>query len=219
MEELVDVYSVEVDKVNLIMDRNICEDGTLATESNKCLIPWHAGANNNNYGPDTAMTYLYNGTKNWTNVPNMEITYTDENNSGTNYGYTGITTENGVATITGKNGASNTTIGTTSLPLKARLPKENEVYGTDGNHCTNSEGSCPAWLVDYLNDSSSPSSSYYPDNELISGIYGYWLLSSNPGDSNNARSVRYFGHVGRDSTSYASHIGVRPVITVSKSDL
>ena len=190
------VLKAEGDKVHLIMDRNICEDGTVATEQNTCIVAWHAGEENNNYGPDTAMTYLYNATKNWSNVPNMELTYTDENNSGTNYGYTGITTSNGVAKITGKNGASNTTIGTTSAPLKVRLPKENEVSGTDGNHCTGSSGSCPAWVVEYLNDSGTPSSdSYYPDNELISGISGYWLLSSYSGYSGSARFVYYRGHV------------------------
>ena len=210
------VLKVEGDKVNLIMDRNICNDGTVATETKKCLIPWRLGADNNNYGPDTAMTYLYNATKNWTNVSNMELTYTDENNSGTNYGYTGITTNNGVATITGKNGASNTTIGTTSLPLKARLPKESEVMGAG---CTTSTGSCPAWLVDYLNDSSTPSSSYYYNIEFISGIYGYWLLSSNPGRSTSALLVHSSGKVGSDSTSHASGDGVRPVITIPISDL
>ena len=214
------VLSVEGDKVNLIMDRNICEDGTVATEQNTCLVAWHAGEENNNYGPDTAMTYLYNTTKNWNNVPNVELTYTDENNQDdTTKGYTGITASNGVATITGKNGASNTTIGTASAPLKARLPKENEVSGTDGNHCTGSGGSCPAWLVGYLNDTGTPSSdSLYPNNELISGIDGYWLLSSTPGYSNGARDVIYDGFVS-SGTSYASDYGVRPVITVSKSDL
>ena len=220
------VLSVEGDKVHLIMDRNICEDGTVATETNTCLVAWHAGTwhagvDNNNYGPDTAMTYLYNATKGWSNVPNMELTYTDENNtSSTTQGYTGITTRNGVATITGKNGASNTTIGTTSQPLKARLPKENEVSGTDGNHCTDSSGSCPAWLVEYLNDSAGVSNdSYYSRNELISGIYGYWLLSSYPGDSSIARIVGYGGGVGYNGTSTVIVNGVRAIITVSKSDL
>ena len=214
------VLSEESDKVNLIMNRNICEDGTVATEQNKCLVACHAGEDNNNYGPDTAMIYLYNATKNWSNVLNMELTYTDENNSGTNSGYTGITTSNGVATITGKNGAANTTIGTTSQPLKARLPKENEVSGTDGNHCTGSNGSCPAWLVEYLSDSSGPSNnSYYSRNELISGINGYWLLSSGRGHPGMAGVVQRTGFHSSGETYNANEFGVRPVITVSKSDL
>ena len=66
---------------------------TAATEQNKCLVAWHADTTNNNYEPDTAMTYLYNGTKNWTNVPNMIMNYTDENNSDSDeYGYTNIKT-------------------------------------------------------------------------------------------------------------------------------
>ena len=223
------VLSIKGDKVHLIMDRNICEDGTIATETNKCTVAWHwqteeSDEDDNNYGPDTAMTYLYNATKNWSNVPNMELTYTDENNQNSTIGYTGITTSNGVATITGKNGATNTTIGTTSQPLKARLPKENEVTSTEAGCHVNSSyadnGTCSAWLVEYLNDSAGASDdSYYSTNELINGIYGYWLLSSYPGGSDYARLVGYYGNVGDINTSYSSNFGVRPVITVLKSDL
>ena len=229
------VLSVEGDKVHLIMDRNICEDGTVATETNKCTVAWHAGEVNNNYGPDTAMTYLYNATKGWSNVPDMDLTYTDENNSGTNYGYTGITTSNGVATITGKNGASNTTIGTTSQPLKARLPREDEVTSQDaGCHIYKSStylqdyGTCSTWLVENLvyNDVSSYAGSGKTDkyNEInsnngITKIYGYWLLSSESGYSYNALIVNYGGYVDYYDTSISSSHGVRPVITVLKSDL
>ena len=230
------VLSVEGDKVHLIMDRNICEDGTVATESNKCTVAWHAGEVNNNYGPDTAMTYLYNATKGWSNVPDMDLTYTDENNgTATNKGYTSITTSNGVATITGKNGASNTTIGTTSQPLKARLPREDEVTSQDaGCHIYKSStylqdyGTCSTWLVENLvyNDVSSYAGSGKTDkyNEInsnngITKIYGYWLLSSESGYSYNALIVNYGGYVDYYDTSISSSHGVRPVITVLKSDL
>ena len=112
--------------------------------------------------------------------------------------------------------STNTTIGTSALPLKARLPKESEATGAE---CTTSNASCPAWLIEYLDDTASPSSdSIYPDNETIAGITGYWLLSSNPGDSNFAHNVDSWGHVSFGSISYANN-GVRPVITVSKSSL
>ena len=73
----------DTSNINLIMDRNICSDGSFATSTNTCLISWtswdylekHAPQENLNnrenlniYGPVTAMEYLSNGTKTWTNT-------------------------------------------------------------------------------------------------------------------------------------------------------
>ena len=232
------VLSVEGDKVNLIMNSNICSDGTPADKDHQCNYAWHAGTNNNNYGPDTAMTNLYNATKNWTNVPNIDLSgenaYEDENNkTDSAKGYIGITTENGITTITGKNGATNTTIGTEELSLKARLPREDEVTSQDaGCHVRSSNadyGTCSMWLVEnlkYQNVSSyagSGNTDKYNEinsNNGITNIYGYWLLSSNPGGSYDARDVLCNGSVDHSgSYSYSGYVGVRPVITVSLSDI
>ena len=227
-------------KVNLIMNSNICNDGTISTSENPCLYAWHWQTqewdeDDNNYGPDTAMTNLYNATKDWTNVPNMIMEYVDENNSGTNNGYTGITTDTNTkeTTITGKQNKTSTsqTFGTSSEPLKARLPREDEVTSQDaGCHVWSSnadDGTCSAWLVENLyydsNFSSycSTCSTKYSinNNNGITNIYAYWLLSSSPGSSSGARIVSFSGVVGRTDTSDASGRGLRAVITVSKSDL
>ena len=126
------VLSVEGDKVNLIMDRNICNDGsiTYTSTNNYCRNKWYSSANNNTYGPTTVMAELYAGTKDWDNVPDMIMNYTDENNgTATDKGYTSIITTNGVTTITGKPTTNTTTVGTSAKPLKARIPKESEVTG------------------------------------------------------------------------------------------
>ena len=220
----------EDDTVNLIMDRNICEDGKAATEQNTCLVSWHAGEDNNNYGPDTAMTNLYQATKSWTNVPDMIMAYEDENNKGTDYGYTSITT-NGttkVTTITGKQNktSTNQTFGNTTEPLKARLPREDEVFKEeqDSNYCNYNSASCPTWLVENLDLNSvfswcSTCQTKYADTQKTANIYGYWLLSSIPGVTDFARVVDCNGVVYSYNTSHASHNGLRAVITVSKSDL
>ena len=239
------VLSIEEDKVNLIMDRNICgsateenasTNGTEATNENPCTIVWHTGADNNNYGPDTAMKGLYNATKNWTNVPNMDLSgenaYIDENNKTDNTkGYTGITTENGVATITGKNNATNTTIGTSEKPLKARLPREDEVTSESaGCHVVSSSSdyaTCNYWLVKnlyydaYFCSYYSACVSKYSNNQNngITNIYGYWLLSSLPDNAHAARGVGYYGSVHGSDVTYTGYSGLRAVITVSKSDL
>ena len=227
------VLSLEGDKVNLIMNSNICNDGTPADKDHQCNYAWHAGTNNNNYGPDTAMTNLYNATKNWNNVPNMELTYIDENNSkSTTIGYTGITINNGVATIEGKNAAGNTRIGTIELPLKARLPREDEVKseeaGCHGYSSATDYGTCSAWLLENISYDEgtyilwcSTCLTKYEENKTneIDGVFGYWLLSSSPDSLEGSNRVNIIGYVSSYYTSDTVKAGIRPVITVSKSDL
>lgn len=214
--------SQDEDKVNLIMNSNICNDGTLATDANPCLYAWHDKVSNNNYGPDTAMENLYNATKNWSNVPNMDLSgenaYIDENNgSDSTKGYVGITTNNGVVIITGKNGAPSTTIGTASNPLKARLPKEGEVMLPNNSFCTYSFGSCPPWLVENL---ANLNIDKYATTPKIDNIHGYWILSSHSGDSYMARGVGSGGNMSEYGTNTINkYIGLRAVITIPKTYL
>ena len=230
------VLSVEDDKVNLIMDRNICNDGSITYTSvnNYCRYEW-ASNNVNKNGPVTAMTVLGNATRNWNNVPNMDLAYndiTDNTSSGytesTTYGYTGMTITNGTGYITKKDGTQTTISITDNMPIKARLPKLKEITEAGCHtYSPNSDyGSCPMWLVKnlyYDTDFSSYCSacvSKYSNNQNngITNIYGYWLLSSHPGDSYSARRVYYYGRVGNVSANDAVSSGVRAVITVPKSD-
>ena len=208
-------------KVNLIMDRNICNDGTISYTSgnNYCRYKWYSSANNNTYGPTTVMAELYAGTKDWDNVSDMIMNYTDENNgTAEDKGYTSIITTNGVTTITGKPTTNTTTVGTSSKPLKARLPKESEVTGAG---CTTGAGSCPTWLMEYMTYYNVSNDKYSMNNNseaYQNQIYGYWLLSSYPGHSNYARLVHSNGDVDFVGTAIG-YYGARPVITVSTSDL
>ena len=208
-------------QVNMIMDRNICNDGTIeyTSENNYCRYKWYSSAGNNTYGPTTVMAELYAGTKDWDNVEDMVMNYTDENNgSAEDKGYTSIITTNGVTTITGKPTTNTTTVGTSAKPLKARIPKESEVTGAG---CTTSSGSCPTWLMEnmtYYNVSNDKYSMNNNSEAYQNQIYGYWLLSSSPGYSYGARYVSYYGYVGGNLTTYG-YYGARPVITVSTSDL
>ena len=215
------------------MDRNICSDGTLATENNKCLIQWYS-ADNNSYGPVTAMNYLYNATKNWINVPNMDLSgssaYIDEGNyEYSGYGYGKIETiSNGISImkkdkiteVTGNETQNPTILYDGNKLLKARLPKYAEIYNVDDKHCQYI-AKCPSWLVEYL----SPYSTFYSESNHISGIEGYWLMSSTPKYHNRARRLAYYGCVDDDgysnggSNSTSNFYGIRPVITVPKSYL
>ena len=223
------------EKVNLIMNSNICNDGTIPTSEKPCTYAWHwqtqeDDENDNRYGPDIAMTNLYNGTKMWNNVPDMIMSYEDENNKNdTTKGYQTITTDETtkVTTITGNQNTPTQyqTFGNTTQPLKARLPREDEVFKeNDDNYCNYNGGSCPTWLVEnlYLDNAvpwCSTCQTKYANTPKISNISGYWLLSSHPGASYAARIVYFDGSVSYDGTSNAGSGGVRAVITVSKSDL
>ena len=214
------VLSIEDDKVNLIMDRNICNDGTVnyTSSNNYCRYEWYAVENNNTYGPVIAMQELYEGTKDWDNVPVIELNYTDENNGTVDdKGYTSLVISNGVTTITGKPESNTTTVGTASKPIKARLPKQSEVMGAG---CTTGAGSCPTWLMGNMKYYNISNDKYSINNnsEAYQNIQGYWLLSSTQGYSYRACGVYYYGRVHNIDTSKGIY-GARPVITVPVSDL
>ena len=216
------VLSIENDKVNLIMDRNICEDGTTnyTEENNYCRCTWHAGENNNSFGPDTAILTLYTGTKEWINVPKLNLEYLDERNiESLNKGYTSLIINEGVSTITGKPKDNIVTIGTNIKPLRSRLPKLNELNAVECHGVT--VGVCPAWLMENMKYYNISDDKYFMNNnnEVYQNIMGYWLLSSGPNDSTLAHQVLYYGLVSYAVTTNNSNYGVRPVITVPMSYL
>ena len=178
--------------------------------------------NLNTSGPVTAMEYLHNVTKDWNNIPNMELDYIDEGALETGaYGYGGIKTTGNITIITNKNGDETGSIEN----LKARLPKFNEVYGP--GRCSagsDNNGKCPLWLTNYLAVSTYVSG---PNLYNIKLLYGYWTLASMQTMSERAFCVEYNGtvmleyldpHYGFDSLVGAG-IGVRPVITVPSNEL
>ena len=149
------------------MDRNICENGKATDKDNSCLVAWYAESNDNTKGPITAMNSLYNATKNWYNVPNMNLDYEDEgrkeaidNNSEEVYGYNEIKILNVKITIISSDNEE-IKIDLDNLgSIKACLPKKNEVSGKNGTYCTHEDGTCPVWLVENL---------AYLDNKITYG--------------------------------------------------
>lgn len=205
------VLSIEEDKVKLIMSNNICSDGTLATATNRCKVEWASkidynedtnyGENgNNNKGPITAMNYLYEVTKNWSNMPNIWMNYTDEGNR-----YGEIKTEENMTKITMKDGVEIKNY----RDLKARLITKREIIEVG---CGDDSGSCPAWMVNGL----SSYTDKYPTGtkEDISFILGYWSLSS--GGASYSQIVHNRGIIGGDYVSTPND-GIRPVIELPKS--
>ena len=160
--------------INLIMDRNICEDGTLTEEGKTCFVKYNSSGDAKGEGPVTAITYLNNATSTWENIGNLNLKYDDEGGNFTGFELNG----------------------------KARLPYKSEVSNYDSTNKTN------AYLFDYLQQSGT----IHPNS--ISGIWGYWILSSDPSSSDYAFRVSYDGFVYSLDVGNGSNRGVRPVITL-----
>ena len=98
--------------------------------------------------------------------------------------------------------------------MRARLPKYSEVTATEIG-CTLSNR-CSLWMVNYLRISDIYTSNEKKDSR--GNNYGYCLLSSYPGYFNIARYVYCNGYIEDTATNFTTQ-GIRPVITVLKSDL
>ena len=165
---------------NLIMDRNMCSDGTPTSveNQNKCLVEYNSFGETKDVGPVTAMEYLNNATSLWSNIPNLNVTYDDEGKNFTEFKIMG----------------------------KARMPYYSEVLKFDATKNN-------AFLYENLNGDFWSDGGLKPTNN-ISGIYGYWTLSS---DSENSKHAYYVGSDGiiySDSVNKSNHYGVRPVISL-----
>ena len=216
------VLSIENDNINLIMERNICSNGTVATEESACTVPWliqkdyeiaggtqwNSLVDNSYFGPITAMNYLYKATKAWDNVPNMVINYKDES-------YGGLKTTDILTQIINYNNVSVSVNETEEgyINLKARMPMQSEL-NTAGCVPFKDE-TCPVWLMDYL-----VSSGYekYKLTTNISKIYGYWSISAF--ENYESWLVDSHGHLDvYDYINFGEGFGVRPVITVPRIKL
>ncbi|MBR6690742.1 MAG: prepilin-type N-terminal cleavage/methylation domain-containing protein [Bacilli bacterium] len=164
-------------------------------------------------GPLTAMDYLYKATKDWSNIPNVQMNYNDD---GGNYG--SIITNNKVTVI--KKG---TTIYRAYENLRASLPIFNSSLGT---LCSGTNAPCPLWAINNVHNNID----IYSEMTHIEGVYGYWLLGSASSQISNAQVITMngiatteginFGWNESDESYFDSmHFGVRPVITLPKTSL
>lgn len=189
--------------VNLIMDSNINSLGesVYAETENKGLVAWNNEVNQgtNSYGPVTAMKFLYEATKSWTNLSPITYEYNDKVEQETindQIGYNSFSVVDGILTIEGE---TTVTIGTKQIPLRARLP----IYLRD---ITKSE------VKDNFNNNND---FFYgnldPTGDI--GPYGYWTLSSYFEEPLDVWSVDADGAVLNNSVTDTMR-GVRPIITI-----
>ena len=205
--------------INLIMNQNINSDGTPAgmngIENNGNniynLVAWDSSASNTN-GPVTAIEFLYNATKDWTNINPLNYRYNDREyqniaTDNTTIGYTSFVSNEGILTITALSGTT-TIIGTKEEPLRTRMPIYSGVWNGDWQENKATEKGEVADKTDtnaYLYENINPNGNSLP--------YGYWILSS-MNYTNRAWAVIHRSVVYCYDTDYADFFGVRPVITL-----
>ena len=186
---------------NLILERNICSNGSYATEENLCQVSWitpedytEAGGTpiivgtdvgvsvtvpSTDKGPVTAMNYLNQATSSWTNITYDYPDYDDEGENFTDFEITG----------------------------HARLPYGSEIQ-------TFSPTGSNRFLYNYLylsydlSDPSGPMPSI--QTNYIMGLSGYWLFASS--SSTDASVTKASGDVEGELISFPN--GIRPVITL-----
>jgi len=192
--------------INLILDSNIYYDeisgeSKLVDISNKGLVAWEESGENIN-GPVSAMDYLYNATKDWSNVPNININYNDEINNASDYGYGYILTSGIETKITKRD----KTIIRSYNNLKARLPFVDEIKDSDGTN---------EYLYENLDGSTWQGGGYQPTNN-IPGIGGYWTSSSKvDSDGTLVYTITSFGKKHSAFAQVNNQMGIRPIISIT----
>ena len=227
------VLSTNGDNINLILDRNINSDGTLATQKIE---------------KNNAVDGVYNQTE-WITKEDYETANTD----GTvctyyvdfedeDIIYNPCTDEGPVTALNFLNEATKSwynivnlnevyiddNYGELNLTGKARLPRYDELHGKEKcwtyhdswSHDESGEnflgnGSCPVWSVNYM--ASNYGEEIYVETTKIQGMGAYWLLDSSWFDT--AWLLRYSGYLDNFDPYINDAAGIRPVISVSKFNI
>jgi len=163
---------------------------------------WYDGesGNDNSQGPITVLPALENATANWTNVNDQTYTMgvtTFKTNAFTGCGYTECTTN--TYTLGNRTG-------------KARMITAQEA-GELG--CTSSNQSCPAWMNNYLKNSTSYAGTVNETGGEYGNNAGYWTMSSYSPNATSAIIVYYYGKMSISSTKSAD-CGARAVVVIDK---
>ena len=176
-------------KIDLILDRNINNDGTLtgktvSSSQNGALYStsyWSACETSctNESGPLGAITFLKNATESWVNLPLIDETHTDIK------------------------------YGEIQIVGRARLPKLSDAHKVGCKDYASK--SCPLWMVNYTDTLN------YTNKTTLEGMRGYWLIDST--SVYNAWFMRIDGALDIKAINGQEGIGIRPIITVSKSNI
>ena len=201
------------DTVNLILDHNTT-----------AKVDWDQSGSNVS-GPSKVLTQLNDDTKSWVGTITPSNYTMDQTGQTSKAKYTidysdykaRLITAQEIATITGY------------LEWDEKVAANSSYYYFDSKTTTASDtcksgdtsGCTYGWLYDRTNTSCT---TYGCLNNSDQTTHGYWTASSRAGDSYSAWYVSYSGRVDNVTVDYDEQdidfsLGVRPVITVAKSQL
>jgi prepilin-type N-terminal cleavage/methylation domain-containing protein len=191
------------DKINLILDHNTT-----------AILAWNSTGSNVS-GPTTILAKLQTDTSSWSGVPTRTDNYSVSNGTATytiNYSTykARLITASEIATITGNASFNELT-----------SPYTGWFYLDSNNHtqtATTTGASNYAWLYGYTDHCTN----YGCSVSESSGVYtaGYWTATAIFGDTTTAWCVRNYGDLGLySSVDKTDYFGLRPVITIAKSNL
>ena len=195
------------DTVNLILDHNTT-----------ALVAWNSSGSNAS-GPKEVLTQLNDDTKTWVGTITPSNYTMDQTGQTSNAKYTidyssykaRLITAQEIAKITG-NTSWNEVTGTSNFYFDTNTSSQSATCKSG-----NTTGCGYGWLYDRTNKECTKYGCLNNADSSMFG-YGYWTASSFAGHSDFAWSVLYAARVD-SSTAHLSNHGVRPVITISKSQL
>ena len=184
----------ETDKTyTMILDRNTTN-----------TVAWNSSGNNSD-GMTLAIKQLEEDTKNWKGNPH-------------------ILSANDIAKITKASDAdklawdSSKTYGTGGMKYSRWYYLDGEGTGYTGwlkQYANESKKSKFYWLFDYTSNCKA----YGCETEIDGNVLGYWTTSPITGKSSRIWVVYHEGQVNGDDSDNALNEGIRPAITIDKSDI
>ena len=198
------------DKLNLILDHNTT-----------AMVAWtNVDTYENTNGPIDVIEYLKEDTSSWKGTLTPANYTMDQSEASSGASYTvdysdykaRLITANEIAQITGKEGWEETD-ESSGYYYFHDLSQDCETG--EGSVCA-STGCTYGWLYDRTNDYCTD---YGCFNNSDVETYGYWTVSSNASGSYYAWIVDYGGYAVDSDVSNDGYYGVRPVITILKSQI
>lgn len=159
---------------------------------------WYAESDDNTKGPLTLLPRLEDATKNWSNVGYQTYTMGTTNFNNTN-AFTGC----------GKTGCTINTYTLDERTAKSRMITIQEALALG---CTNTMKTCPIWMSNYLNDSTTYGGT--DDDKKDEKNLGYWMMSTDS-DSTKSYIATDDGNIGVWEVT-SIDFGARAVVQVSK---
>ncbi|MFV0249894.1 MAG: hypothetical protein ACK5HP_02525, partial [Bacilli bacterium] len=188
------------DTINLILDHNTT-----------AVVGWNPSTGSNVSGPTNILTQLSSDTSSWAGVPTRTDSYSVSNGTAAytiNYSTykARLITAAEIATITGNSSFAEATATTLNWFYLDSNMQEQTVTTTGASNYD--------WLFDYTKDCTS-----YGCNIADASNYGYWTSTAVSGNTIIAWHVGRDGYLNFNYVENTDGVGVRPVITILKSNL